>query len=190
MNSGLNLSTPPSEFEDEFFGVGEQVGLMAQAERVARGFARGRNKQRDFAFVDECIAEAYYVVVEMYWTHFERIKLKFPDIIERHKFMRMSIGYRLKAYWSYRATSSISYLKQKGIIEKHEPITDQIASKDCSLQQYIALENAVRNEIEARVVELFKIGNDRELIAHKLSMKPRRVKRILTRVKKRLLQCR
>jgi hypothetical protein len=180
---------PPSECEDELFGIEEENSLLVQAERVARGYARGKSRQRDAAFVDECIAEAYFTVVELLWTSLKEIKEKYPDIVERHKFIRMSIGYKLKEYWAYRATSTISFLKKRGIVVKHQSIeTCQVISDDSSLNEFIALDHATRDQVERRVIEFYCMGNDLELISIKCSMSQKRVKKILIRVKKRLLR--
>lgn len=181
--SRLTVFTPPSEEESELFGS----DLISQIQRVAKGFARRRFRQHDLAFVEECIAEAQFIVVELIWTSLKSIKEKYPDDTERHKFYRMSVGYKLKEYWALRATSTESYLRKKGIEVRQHQLYESTAIRYYSeADEFLALEHAVRNELELRVVEFFCMGNTRELIAEKCGLSISRVKKILTRIKKRL----
>lgn len=188
-SSTLKLSTPPSAEELELFGENGEEGIIEQAERVAKGFARRRFRGTDLAFVDECIAEAYYTVVCIVYESLAEVRVRYPDRDERFTFYRMSVGYKLKEYWSSRATSTESYLRKKGIeIRQHQLNESHLVKSYSEADEFIALENAVRNERERRVVELHAMGNARDLIASKLSLSEKLVKKILTRIKKRLLR--
>lgn len=188
-SSALKLSIPPSPEELELFGEAGAEGIIVQAERVAIGFARRRFRGTDLAYVDECITEAYFVVTEMIYEGLPEIKEKYPNKDERFTFFRMSVGYRLKAYWALRATQTESYLRAKGIeIRRHTLNESHLVKFYPEADEYVALEHAVRNERERRVVEFYTMGNDVELIASKLSLTERLVKKILTRIKKRLLR--
>lgn len=162
-------------------------GLLLQAERVAKGFAKGRNRQFDEAFVDECITEAWYIIVSMLWEGFWEILEKYPNKEERNKFFRMSVGYQLKTYWSYRSKQTVSYLKAKGIVVQHVPVENAIIyNRDNPLDSLILMESVVRNELERRVVEYYSLGNDKDLIARRCGITRNRVKRILTKVSTKL----
>jgi len=177
----LTFFSPPSEAEAEFFDVIEQL------ERVAKGFARRRLKSIDEMFVDECIAEAYFVIVELIYTSLESIKAEYPNLDDRYKFYRTTVGYKLKEYWSYRATSTISFLKKKGISVQHYSLWEGAAIQyHSSLDIYIAMEHAARNDLERKVVELTAMGNPKELIAEKCALKPKQITKILKRVENRL----
>lgn len=179
--------TPPSEEEVELLGDEGCEGILPQVERVARGFARRRFRGSDAAFVEECIAEGNFVVVELIWTSLSEIKARFPDKEERFKFYRMSVGYKLKEYWSLRATSTESYLRKKGIeIRQHQLHESHAIRYYSDADEFIALEHAVRDELELRVVEFYAMGNARDLIASKCGISERRVKKILIRIRKRL----
>ena len=183
----LTAFTPPSEEENDLFGDDESEGILPQVLRVARGFARRRFRGNDGAFVDECIAEGNFVVTEMILTSLSTIKEKYPDREERFKFYRMSVGYKLKEYWSLRATSTESFLRKKGIeIRQHQLHESHALRQYSEADEFIALEHAVRDELELRVVEFYAMGNARDLIASKCGISLRRVKRILIRIKKRL----
>lgn len=185
--SRLTAFTPPSDEESELFGDERGEGILPQVERVAKGFARRRFRGTDEAFVDECIAEGNFVVVELIWTSLQDIKAKYPDKEERFKFYRISVGYKLKEYWSLRATSTESYLRKKGVEVRQHQLHESDAIRYYSeADDFIALEHAVRDELELRVVEFYAMGNARDLIASKCGISERRVKKILIRIKKRL----
>jgi len=188
--STLKAFTPPSEQEAELFGVfGEHDGVLQQSERVARGFARGRFKSGDAFFLMEAIQEAACIVTELIWSNAEwqAIKEKYPDREERHKFFRMTVGYKLREYFSYRATSTLSFLKKKGLEVKFETVHEGHVVRPCSsLECMIALHDACENELQLRVVEFYSMGNSRELIASKCGLTQTKVKKLLQRVKRRL----
>lgn len=180
-NLQVKLFTPPSEAEAELFEV------LPQALRVARGFAKRRGKSKDAMFVDECEAEATFVVTELIYGAIRGVMEKFADKEERFKFYRMSVGYKLKEYYSYRATSTVSYLKKKGIEEQHIQLQESHALRvNIELECLILMDYICRDEIERRVVDFYAMGNPRDLIASKCGMSVGRVKRILRRVKRRL----
>jgi Cys-tRNA synthase (O-phospho-L-seryl-tRNA:Cys-tRNA synthase) len=185
--SQLTAFTPPSDEEVELFGTESSEGIFPQIERVARGFAKRRFRGMDVAFVEECIAEGNFTVVELIWTGLIELKAKYPDVEERFKFYRMSVGYKLKEYWSLRATSTESYLRKKGIeLHRHQLHESDAIRYYSEADEYVAMEHAVRDELELRVVEFYAMGNTRDLIAQKCGISERRVKKILIRIKKRL----
>lgn len=179
-------SSNPPDYWVEFFEPTN--GIMVQAERVVKGFVRSKSKLGDHAFFEECLAEAWFVAVEMMWEQFAAIKAKYPEQKERDKFFRMSIIYRLKEYWSYRATTTISYLKRKGIVVEHLPLNNaEVYTNSNETGCKIALENAARDELEKRIVEFYTMGNNYDLISEKCGIHRKQVKAILARIKKRLI---
>jgi hypothetical protein len=178
---------PPSQEECELFGDSEHDGILEQVQRVAKGFARRRFRGTDLAFVDECIAEANFVVCELIYTSLAQLKAKYPEIEERFTFYRMSVGYKLKEYWSLRATSTESYLRKKGIeVKQHQLHESQAIRYYSEADEFIALENAARDEVEKLVLQFHAMGNTRDLIASKCGISERLVKKILIRIRKRL----
>lgn len=179
--STLNLFTPPSERELELYEVVEQV------EKVARGFAKRRNEQRNLGFIDEAEAEARFIVTYMMWTEYDAICVKYPDKEERHKFFRMTVGFKLKEYFSHRQTSTVSYLKKKGIIVKREQVHDDMLVTYISpMDVAIVLEDVCGNMLEIRVVEFYSFGNSVETVAEKCGLTVKRTKRILNRIRRKL----
>ena len=169
--------------------------LMAQAERTAIGFCKGRNKAGDKEFVEESIAHAWFVVWELLARAYEGIKAKLivenntleVDKSEFYKFFRMSVGYALKNHWAHRNTSTLSKLKARGITyTKHRLDDVSVVEYTNDIDYNIALDNAVRSGLERKVVEFFIMGNDYETIAIKCSCSVKGVRKILAKIKKRL----
>lgn len=198
MNSKPSLSTLCCELDS---------GPFEQSQRVAKGYARRIGRGGDLAFIDECQAEAAFIVVELIWTAYEKIIAKYPDQNDREKFYRMSVGYRLKEYFAYRSTSTISYLKKKGIVEQHFSLSAEqkgksefndgieasfttehvgLARMNIEIELYILLDSVCTSEVERLIVDLYAMGNTKEEIGEKLEMSPARVKKTLRRIKRRI----
>lgn len=172
---------PPDERELELMEVVEQV------ERVARGFAKRRGQNHNLGFVDEAEAEARYIVTYLMWTEYAAICEKYPDKAERHKFFRMTVGFKLKEYFSYRPTSTVAYLKRKGIeVRRHQVHEDMLVQYVSPMDLHIVLEDVCRDQVEIRVVEFYSFGNELEDIAVKCGLTVKRTKRILNRVRREL----
>lgn len=183
------LFTPPSKTDIELFGDEMSDGALMHARRTARGFARGRSRSHDFAFIEECEAEAVFIVTEMILTTLDSIVEKYPILEERLKFYRMSVGYHLKGYWAHRATSTLSFLRKKGINEKVFELYEAAASLtriNLDAQVFELTDDLLPTELDKRVVEFYLMQNSREIIAVKCGITPKRVKRILRRLKRKL----
>jgi hypothetical protein len=179
--SNLKLFTPASPQEVELFEVLEQVF------RSAYSFVKRRGRLYDKFMVMEAAQEAVYFITHIIYTKLDDVVTKYPDPEERHKFYRMSVGYRLLNYFSLRATSSISYLKKKGVIPEQVELADELLSRpDEKTEAMIALEAACRDEFEKIVTQYYGMGNTVELIAAKCGCSEKRVKKSLMRVKRRL----
>lgn len=182
--SKLSVFTPPDERETELF---EPDGIKDQAERVARGYARRKNRGNDKAFIDECVAEALYTVTYLLWTEWDSIKAKYPDKAERDTFLRMTVGYKLKEYFSYRATSTVSYLRKKGIEVRHEQLHESHVIQYVSpMDVAICLEDVCRDELEKRVIEYYAFGNMIDIVGAKCGISTKRAKKIINRIRRRL----
>jgi hypothetical protein len=182
MASSLKLFTPASPQEVELWDI------LEQTYRVSYSFVKRRGKLQDKFMVMEAAQEAVFYMVYLIYTRLEEITTKFPDIEDRHKFYRMSVGFRLKEYFSFRATSSISYLRRRGFkLEQVEISEEMLARPDEATERLIALEAVCRDEFEKLVIAYVEMGNSRELIAEKLGCSLKRVKKALLRVKRRLL---
>lgn len=180
----LKVFTPRSEREDELLS---EDGVLEQAQRVARGFVSRRGRQRDMMFKEEMEAEAAFLATEILWEEYVQLKERIPDIEERHRFIRKRIGYGLLEYVSHRASSTISYLKKKGIVEEHVVIRDShLCRCNDDIECMIALESVTADELERCVVQYHAMGNPRDLIASKCGLTRNRVKKILSRVRRRL----
>jgi hypothetical protein len=184
-SSPLGVFTPPSPAVDELL---EPEGVLDQSERVARGFAKRKGRGTDGAFIDEAIAEAHYIVTVLILTEYESICEKYPDKAERMKFYRCSVGYKLMAYFSHRATSTVSYLKKKGIeVRRHSVHEGMLVEYVSAFDIKVCLEAVCTDALEMRVLEFYSMGNDREQIGLKCGISPKRVRKILVRIRKRLL---
>lgn len=182
--SSMTVLTTRQDMLDELFA---ENGALEQASRVARGFARGKNRRKDEQFVDECEAEATFIVTSIIFTNLRGVLEKFPLVEDRLKFYRMSTGFGLKAYFAHRHTGTISYLKKRGIDEKFIPMhAVDFARTTSEIDMFIAIDAAIRNEVERQVVDFYSIGLSYAEIGEKLEYSPLKVKNILKRVKKRL----
>lgn len=182
--SNLSVFTPPDDRETELF---EEGGIAEQAERVARGFARRRNRGNDKAFIDEATAEALFQVTYMMWTEWESVKEKYPDKAERATFLRMTVGYKLKEYFSLRATSTVSFLRKKGIEIRREQLHEAHLIEYVSpMDVYICFDDVCENELEKRVLEFYAMGQMYELVAVRCGISTNRTKKIINRVRRKL----
>lgn len=182
--STLKPFLPPDEREVELF---EDDGIAQQAERVARGFARKRNRGGDKGFTDEAIAEALYQVTYLMWTEWESIKEKYPDKAERATFLRMTVGYKLKEYFSHRATSTVSYLRKKGIEIRREQLHEaHLVQYISPMDIYIVFEDVCRDELEKRVIEYYALGNMIDIVGARCGISTKRAKKIVNRIRRRL----
>lgn len=190
----------------ELFGnTAEGDSPFEQSQRVAKGYARRMGRGGDRAFIDECQAEAAFIVTELIWEGYDGIMEKYPDEGERHKFYRMSVGYRLKEYWAYRSTSTISYLKKKGIIVKHYSLSHEpkvnvdavgfsnellqhheLGRMNIEVDLYILLDSVCTNEVERDILDNHAMGHTKEQIAEKFEISVARVYKILRRIKRRI----
>ncbi len=182
MASSLKLFTPASPQEVELWDI------LEQTYRVSYAFVKRRGKLQDKMMVMEAAQEAVFFMTYLIYTKLEAIQAKYPDVEERHKFYRMSVGFRLLGYFSLRATSTVSYLKKKGFtLEQVDMSEDMLSRPDEATERVIALDAACRDEFEKLVVSYAEMGNSRELIAEKCGCSLKRVKKTLMRVKRRLL---
>lgn len=132
-------------------------------------------------------AEAYFIVTELIYTVLDAITVKFPDDEERYKFYRMTVGYGLKAYCAYRSRQTISYLRAKGIVEHHVQLEDDyVPREDNQAIMNLVLEEAARTPMEKLVLEYYLMANSIEVIGEKVGLAPRRVKKVMRRIKRRL----
>lgn len=178
MSSILSIFMPPSLPETEL------LEFLPQARRVASGFARRRGRGMDAMFVDEMIAEAYAIITILIMEKYDEITVNHPD---REAFYRMSIGYGLKEYISLRSTSSISYLKKRGLVREHVPLRSTDVARNYSDDAcFDIMESLCRDEIDKRVIELYSQGDDYAAIAVKLEISDSMVKKILRRIRKGL----
>lgn len=118
---------------------------------------------------------------------FEQIVARFPDTEERFKFYRMSVGYGLKKYCCHRATSSVSFLKAKGIEIKHVKLEEEyVPRNDHSAMMQILLDEAAVTMMEKDVLRFYLLANPIEVIGEKVGLSPKRVRKVLKRIKRRL----
>ncbi len=140
--------------------------------------------------------EAYFIVSELILARdegggspWEKICCKYPDPVERFKFYRMSVGYALKAYCAHRRLSTIGYLRNKGIIENHVQLEDDYVPRDDhQALMNLMVEEAARTPMEKKVLAFYCMGDTIEVIAEKVELEPKRVKKVMRRIKRRLRQ--
>lgn len=181
MASSLKLFTPASQQETELWDI------LEQTYRVSYAFVKKRGRLQDKFMVMEAAQEAVFYMTYLIYTRLEEIQTKFPDIEDRHKFYRMSVGFRLMSYFSLRATSTVSYLKKKGFTLDQVELSEEMLSRpDEATERLIALDAVCRDEFEKLVIAYAEMGNSRELIAEKCGCTMKRVKKVLLRVKRRL----
>ena len=177
--------TPPSPAVDELLEPG---GVLDQSERVAKGFAKRRGRSTDGAFIDEAVAEAHYTVTYIILTEYEAVCEKYPDKAERMKFYRCSVGYKLMEYFSHRATSTVSYLKKRGIeVRRHSIHEGMLVEYVSAFDLKVCIESVCADQVEVRILEFHSMGLTREEIAVKCGVSTKRVKKTLARIKRRLL---
>lgn len=169
----------------------ESEGLLDQAKAVAIAFARRNGRLRDGFFIQEAIAEAWYILWETLHYGYEGLLEKYPDISERHKVYRCRVGYGVKEYFSCRNTSTISKLTKLGIpITRVEYGEVKDRGRLCdSLAELEARDGIIRDEIERKIVEYKCMGNNSQLIADKLGCSLKMVLRTLGRIRRRLESC-
>ena len=162
----------------------DNYGLAA---RVAVNFARKRRQINNF-FVDECIAEALFILTCLVYENQEDIVKKFPIEEDRQRFYMMAIGYKLKEYFSYRATSTIRFLKAKGIIEKHITIEVDCKSVPDTTVEVDIKDGLTKNKTETKILEMYKNGMKVESISSELKLSKKKVKRVLRDIKKLIVK--
>lgn len=157
---------------------------MEKVELTARKYARKQFKTNDIAFVDECIAEAYFWLVILFHEQKEELSQQEDTIA----YVRMKIGYKLKEYWAPYSTSTMSYVKKKGEVlpQKVEFKEEQLPKDDCKIDCYICLQDALRLKVEEQIYQLFIQNIDTKEIAKQLKIKPKKVEKHLARIRKRL----
>jgi len=160
---------------------------IIHAARTAKSLGKSRHKTRDAFWIDEATTEGIFIVTELILTTYDQIVEKFPDVDERFKFYRMSVGYGLKAYFACRPISTLRYLKAKGIEAKHYTFEEgHIGREDNSAMQALLLEEVARTAMEKKVLQFYMMGNAWEVIAEKVELQVRRVKKVMRRIKSRL----
>lgn len=182
-----SILTLPSDLSASTPQLSELDSALTHAARTARYFVRQRGRERDAFFVQEMRAEAYFIVTELILTVLSEITVKFPCDEERFKFYRMTVGYGLKAYCAYRSRQTISYLRQKGIVEHHVKLEDDyVPREDNQAMMNLILEEAARTPMEKLVLEFYCMGNPIDVIGEKVGLAPKRVKKVMRRIKRRL----
>lgn len=171
---------------------------MVHAQRTARYFARQRCRDRDAFFLDEMTTEGIFIVTQLILagpegdglpTSYELVKTKFPIVEERYKFYRMAVGYGLKAYCAYRSMRTISFLRAKGIETKHVKLEDDyVPREDHSALMQLMLDEAANTPMEKEVLKFYLLANPLDVIGEKVGLEPKRVKKVLKRIKRRLRQ--
>lgn len=170
--------------------------VLIHATRTARYFAKQRHRLQDKFFLDEMATEAIFIVTELIYagpseddqrTSLQRIKEKFPDDDERYKFYRMTVGYGLKAYCAYRPMRTISYLRAKGIVIQHEKLEDEyVPRNDHSALMQLYMDEAAKTPMEKEVLKFYLLANEWEVIGEKVGLNPKRVRKVMKRIKRRL----
>lgn len=166
----------------------EPNGILEHSERAAKGAVRRIGQSQNFGLVDEAIAEAAFIVTVLVMTEYDSILEKNPDRNERMKFFRCAVGYGLKGYFSFRATSTISFLKKRGIeIKKHRLHESMLVEYTSVFDLEVCLEAVCADEKERMIVEFHAIGNSREQISAKVGVSQKFVKKTLNRIQQKLL---
>ena len=168
----------------ELLGPG---GILEQSERVAWGFAKRKGQNRNKGYLDEAMAEAAFIVTYLIMTEYDAICEKYPDVEERHKFFRCTVGYQLKSYFSFRSTSTVSYLKKKGIeIKRHAVHEAMLVQYVSAFDIYVCLEDICKDEHDMRILEFHCMGHTPAEIGIKCGLSEKRVKKTLKIVRHRL----
>lgn len=176
----------------------ELLDNLDLAMRVAVNFARKRGQYNNF-FVDECKVEATFILTCLIYENQLDIANKFPIEEERQRFYMMAIGYKLKEYFSYRATSTIKFLKAKGIVEKHFSLEEnselidsgkdripKYKTQDTTLEVDV-VDGIIKNKTQYKILEMYKNGTAIESISVELKLSKKKIKRVLRDIKKRIM---
>lgn len=170
---------PPCVWETEL------LEFLEQSKRVAFGFAKRQGRGNDRMFIDECQVEAAFIATFLMMTKYEEIRQANPTIEERQKYLRVLIGYGLKKYFSYRSSSSITYLRQKGMKCEHIPLNSIIlARNNDDITMFENMESYCRDEVDQRIIDMHAMGMKPEQTAAKLELSKRFVLRTLRRIRK------
>lgn len=167
----------------------QELELALQWARISAGsYVKKAGKGRDSAFADECEAEAIFIVTCLIYEDWESIKVNHPDVNDRTKFYYSMVKYQLRDYWSYRASSTVSFLKKRGIVISFESISNHNhkAVEDSQLSFAELLENVLRNDTERKIFDLYCVGNKKEIIATHLNMTLKDVRKVLRDIKARI----
>lgn len=172
----------------------ELQAALENAQRSALYFIKQRNRQHDHFMCDEAKAEAIFIVTEILLADdkehgkcYEAVLAKFPDPEERYKFYRMTVGYGLKAYFAYRRLSTLAYLKKKGVVTTQTQLEDSYVPRDDhAAMMRLMLDEAAKTPMEKLVLEYYMLGNEYSVISEKVGLKPKRVRRVMSRIKRRL----
>ena len=178
----LNVSTLVSDRQQELFGLAYDIALAA-----GKTFANRKHRGKDAMFVDECQAEALFIVTSIIWNELEDIQRKWPAVDDRRGFYYQLIGYRLKAYFSFWRTSTTAYLKKRGIncdIESLESVAEPTTythEEDVDI-----LDHAVRTPTERRVLDKYLYHKDHAMVAAELNITEKASRAILAKITKRV----
>lgn len=155
-------------------GLVELLSILPMIEKTGRGYARQRYKQADFMFVEECIAEGWFVVTQMIIEHYAEILEEYPEEEKRFKFYRMATKFRLGKYWHrYKLPESL------------QKFADVDVSYTDTTIETLEIEEEW-TELERLVVDYRHQGNSNELIAQKVGLSVKSVAKIFSRLKRRL----
>ena len=152
------------------------------AKKVGRNFARRRGRKFDRFFIDEMETEALFWLVILYTEKYE--ELQRHDNLEA--FLRQKIGYKLKEYIFRVACSTFSYLKKKGKHIPNEVDFVELGKQDTDIPCFECLQSVLYTEVEWDIYELHIRGNEPEFIAAKLGKSAVRIRKVLSKIKKRL----
>lgn len=167
------------------------AGYMACVRSTAVNFARRKHKHLDPMFIEECIAEAnFWLVIIFNEYHAELIVHDNPVA-----YIRSKVGYKLREYFAPYATSTMSYLKKKGELvpqtdeyeEASEPNLDYLARENTDTACFECIQSILLTPLDWKVYEHHLLGQNNEEVGKALKIRPRKAKKVLTRIKKRLL---
>jgi hypothetical protein len=189
------ILTLPSEQSASTPQLCELDEALTHAGRTAGYFVRQRTRDRDAFFVQEMRTEAYFIVTQLILTPAEEgkpslwqeILCKYPDKEERFRFYRMTVGYGLKEYIAWRSARTLRYLRSKGfnttLVRLEE---DYVPREDNQAMMNLILAEAANTPMERSVLEFYCMGNSIEVISQKVGLEPKRVKKVMRRIKRRL----
>lgn len=162
----------------------EEILLFRElATRVGQNFARRRGKHNP-QFVDECVTEALFWLVVLMNEKQEEIQRQ--ENLEAY--LRRKIGFKLFEYWCLYTPSTLSYLLKKGkhVVSEVEITEGARIDKHSDIDVMICLDNAVRTDMEKKIYQLSIEGGTHLEISVALQIREMRVRKILSRIKKRL----